>query len=249
MTPWIEKPVPFNIGQGAAAEATPAGPDPYIWWDFSDVSTVTKDGSNIVSQVDDKSGNDFHLTVGAPDATAKPLWVSSGQNGNNDLDFDGDKFMATYMAGLLVATPSTIFIVCEASDNAGGDRSPLGFKKAGAYQGDMYLPRTAAGANQFYFAQIGAASAFFETGIIDTWHTWTSISTSGASSLRMDGVEKATNTATGSSTPDQVIIGTNHLFNSYLDRSIGEIRIYNEELTTDQIETIEATLKTKWGTP
>ena len=65
----------------------------------------------------------------------------------------------------------------------------------------------------------------------------------------MDGVEKATNTATGSSTPDQVIIGTNHLFNSYLDRSIGEIRIYNEELTTDQIETIEATLKTKWGTP
>ena len=227
-----------------------AFPDPHLWYDFADISTITKSGSNLVSSVENKGDAGFDAPLTNSGST-QPLWVSSGQNGNNDINFAGNKFLATDIAqfDIQLFSPFITFIVCQAGDNSGTDPSPFGFIKDAAYQGDFYCPRTyIAPGNQFYLHQIGL-SEFTETGIIDTWHTWTSISTSGASSLRMDGVEKATNTATGSSTPDQVIIGTNHLFNSYLDRSIGEIRIYNEELTTDQIETIEATLKTKWGTP
>ena len=233
-----------------------AFPDPHLWYDFSDVSTITKDGSNLVLSVENKgdAGFDSPLTwdgASSPIVGAKPLWVSSGQNGNNDIDFAGNKLLATDVGefDIQLHSPYITFVVCEASDNSGTDRSPLGFIKDASYQGDFYCPRTYLPANnQFYFHQIGL-SEFTETGIIDTWHVWTSICKSGASSLRMDGVEKASNTSTGSNDPKQMLVGTNHLANSFLDRPIGEIKIYNEELTIEQIETIEGDLETKWGTP
>ncbi|MDH3339799.1 MAG: hypothetical protein OEL84_00785 [Nitrosopumilus sp.] len=72
------------------------------WWDASDAATITKDGSDRVSQWDDKSGQDNHLT-NAVSAT-QPLWVSAAQNGLDVIRFNGtDELIdrATYTGGAL----------------------------------------------------------------------------------------------------------------------------------------------------
>jgi len=49
-----------------------------LWLDAADASTITKDGSNMVSQWNDKSGNDRHVSQsGSP----KPTYVETGFNG------------------------------------------------------------------------------------------------------------------------------------------------------------------------
>lgn len=47
-----------------------------LWFDFTDENTITKDGSNYVSQVNDISGNNRHLTQ--TDAARKPTWSTAG---------------------------------------------------------------------------------------------------------------------------------------------------------------------------
>jgi len=64
------------------------------WYDASDDGTITKDVSNFVSQVDDKSGNNRHIEqiVGS----RQPLYVNGGADFNNEnvLRFDGtDDFL------------------------------------------------------------------------------------------------------------------------------------------------------------
>ncbi len=77
----------LNTG-GSAAFWTPANLSSLAaWYDASDISTINKDGSNYVSQWDDKSGNDNHLLQST--GTDQPLYDSS----NNLINFSG-----TYMS-------------------------------------------------------------------------------------------------------------------------------------------------------
>jgi len=67
---------------------TPADIDTVAWYDVSDISTVTTNGSNI-SQLDDKSGNDFHLTQAS--GGAQPFYVADGIGGLPAMQsFQGD---------------------------------------------------------------------------------------------------------------------------------------------------------------
>jgi len=67
---------------------TPADIDTVAWYDVSDISTVTTNGSN-VSQLDDKSGNDFHLTQAS--GGAQPFYVEDGIGGLPAMQsFQGD---------------------------------------------------------------------------------------------------------------------------------------------------------------
>ena len=65
---------------------TPALISTALWLDAADASTVTADGSNLVSQINDKSGNARHFTAST---TARPTYTSGGQNARNVLTFNG----------------------------------------------------------------------------------------------------------------------------------------------------------------
>jgi len=54
------------------------------WWDFSDASTITLNGSDI-SQIDDKSPKANHLAQAT--ATKQPARITAGQNGFDTADF------------------------------------------------------------------------------------------------------------------------------------------------------------------
>lgn len=87
-----------------------------LWLDSSDVASITKDGSDIVSQWSDKSGLGNHCTQ--VNATNRPLYTASG------IDFDGND---NYLAGpvvstLITASDYTMFcvFVADAIDTTGG---------------------------------------------------------------------------------------------------------------------------------
>jgi len=58
------------------------------WWDTTDVSTITfRTGTDYIEQIDDKSGNDYHLIQ--PTATNQPIWSASTLGSVSAATFDG----------------------------------------------------------------------------------------------------------------------------------------------------------------
>ena len=58
-----------------------------LWLDAADASTITKDGSDLVSQWNDKSGNGRNATASS---TARPTYSATSFNGKPGLVFDGN---------------------------------------------------------------------------------------------------------------------------------------------------------------
>lgn len=58
-----------------------------LWFDAADSGTITKDGSNLVSQWSDKSGNNYHATQST--SGAKPTHTANGLNGKSVVTFGG----------------------------------------------------------------------------------------------------------------------------------------------------------------
>ena len=85
-------PIPFRYEPGvfmSAGEAAIRAGNTVAWYDSSDLTTITKDGGNLVSRWNDKllSGHDLIQATG----TNQPLWVV-----NDGVLFDGvDNFMRT----------------------------------------------------------------------------------------------------------------------------------------------------------
>lgn len=68
------------VGSSAnAALWTPEEITTAMWLDASDSDTITVDGFNRVSQWDDKSGNDLHVTQGT--ASRRPIYSTTGWGG------------------------------------------------------------------------------------------------------------------------------------------------------------------------
>lgn len=91
---------------------SPLSLSPALWLDASDTATITSSGGS-VSQWDDKSGNNHHVTQST--AGAKPTTGSATQNGLNVLSFDGGDRLSwatpwvigTSYTLLAVVTPSS----------------------------------------------------------------------------------------------------------------------------------------------
>lgn len=86
-------------------------PNLKLWLRATDLNTITKDGSNFVSQWQDQSGNGNHFVSSG---SSTPLYEASAINGLGGITFDGnDDYMATSSGGVLINTalPATIIMV------------------------------------------------------------------------------------------------------------------------------------------
>lgn len=89
------------------ADFDPSAVSGLQFWARSDQG-ITKDGSDLVSQWNDISGNARHLT----EATNKPLWVDTLINGYPAIRFDGSNDVLT-STSFSLSQPMTVFIVCK----------------------------------------------------------------------------------------------------------------------------------------
>ena len=210
-----------------------------LWLDADDSSTITKDGSNLVSQWNDKSdqGNNVAQTTG----TEQPLWVDGVQNGKPIIRFDGvdnSLFRAAYTGGT-ITQPNTWFVVLKmptsyfdyAISSQNTARQLLASGNSTAITFDMY------------------AGTELETTDIDTSNIllYTLVFNGASSSARRSESAYLSGNA-GTNGMAGVILGMRFSAGTgHGNPDIAEILIYDVALSTTDRDTIEDYLTAKWG--
>jgi len=214
----------------------------YAWYDMSEVATITKDGSNRVSKVENKEGTtarDLLQSTGGD----QPLWVSADRNGLDVVDFDGDRWLQTASALTEISQPVTIFIVLE---TPAGDSSQRWFYNTHSDVSQNFATYCNEGGadtsammvdNQLYVTFIAGAGS------------WQYVSTqfnTTDSKLRYGGVEilsgdLGTNGMSGS------ILGAWKYNGNWIETPVGEFIIYDKLVSGSELTSMETYLKEKWG--
>ena len=208
----------------AAGSSCPADicTDLKAWWDFSDIDTITKDGSDKVSQVDDKSGNGYDLVQAT--ASGQPLWKSAERNGLDAVDFGTAGFMKAQWddlsqphitGGVCYMPPSSSTYqdnIYDVYSSVGGD-SGGGFANDDTNQLVIYSPS-------------GVYTS--SSGFTATWKYFLNVYGSSGD-LRMNGVSKNTGD-TGSTAYNGITVNRHRTSATYGEIIAGEFFVYTSAL-------------------
>jgi hypothetical protein len=212
--------------------------DLHGWYDCSDLTTITKDGSDRVSQIDDKSGNNFDLVQAT--ASKQPLWVDDGQNGIDTVDFAGDRTIQVDWTD--ISQPVTIAIAC---------RSPASTSSEGriwdGYTDSMgfYNEAPIIGGNMNIFAPSGVG--YSKVGFVSVWEYFTNIYDTTSSIARAGGVQQATGNV-GTNQSKGITLSSSRNESAGMGQIIcGEVTIYDKAVSGTELTDLETYLKDKWG--
>lgn len=240
-----------------------------VWLDASDTTTITQ-SSNAVSAWTDKSANAYvfqQLT-----AVNKPTTNTRTLNSLNVLDFDGtgDFLESTAAAStwnfMHNATGSTIFMVVNTDANAGAN-ALLSTNVGGATTPGVYYYVAPGGADQYHRVLVSGTTATYNVNNrIDAAAVWLN-GTTQALGLLTDASNATTylraklyrnnntNVAVNGGA-DGGVYSTNNATNTlnicggagnYLNGVVGEIIIYNSQLSSGDIASNMTYLSSKWG--
>jgi hypothetical protein len=217
------------------------------WFDFADISTlwkdtarssaVTADGDRIKG-VTDKSGSGFHLSQAGTGATYK----TAIQNGKSIARFSAaaTEFLE-HPTTPVASQPTTVFAVAKPTASA-ALKTIFGADSVTAAHDAALLVAATTGFYEIYAGSILAGAVDVTGG----WHVFTSLFNGASSSQRKDGSGSVGNAGTGDYTGYNV--GGRSDDSSKMLGDIGEVLVYTGDKTAN-FATIEAGLKTKWGTP
>lgn len=207
------------------------------WWDWSDASTVTLNGSNI-SETADKSGNGHTLVQ--PVAASQPPYT--GTINGKKARGEGSLYNNTTFS---VSQPNTFFFAGQVTTlHPSGSRRLFDNTISGARQ-------TVTLFNTGEVAMFGGTFLFVPgSGVVGSGDRFVSAHTfSGASSrVRLNGTTITTGNP-GTNNLAAIAIGAQNTTSvEPFPGLIGECLMYGS-LSIAEIQSIEAYLKKKWGTP
>lgn len=214
-----------------------------LWLDASDESTITESGGS-VSQWDDKSGNDYHVTQGT--GANQPTTGTRTVNGLNALDFDGTSSYFDADSGIysIPSGNNTYFVVLDLDNPATGQRLLNGTVGAGTRWGAVIDPS----GNRLRCVN---NTSFTSTDVSVTFSTGVQLASFRREGSTVDGFHNdATSTdSTGVSvTLDDASIGRfNPAGSDYLTGAICEILVFSRALTVSELNQIRSYLADKWG--
>jgi len=217
-----------------------------IWLDASDITTITK-SSDLVSQWDDKSGNGYDYVQAT--GSSQPKWLSANKNGLDVVDFalaSTERFMKQGSAFTEISQPITIFTAAVLPEAGATGNHTLydgleALKRAG-FQGEQ----SAGNSQQYLFG----GAALYTGGDIGelAWGTVYCLY-NGATESEVDtlGVNRAignggTNGITG------LTLGAQPTPDNYGRMKIGEIIVYDGNISGDDKALVIGYLQTKWDT-
>tara|TARA_Y100000310_G_scaffold283324_1_gene305208 strand:+ start:247 stop:969 length:723 start_codon:yes stop_codon:yes gene_type:complete len=201
------------------------------WYDASDSTTVTKDGSDRVSQWDDKKGS-ADLTQST--SGSQPLLVEGDLNDLDVINFTNDRDMA--VTSTSASQPTTWYLVATAPAATGTTRRPL---TCGTQQ---FF--TSATSNRF---SIYAGEQLNFTATLGTtqFYVWTLRFNGASSDLLVDDTSKVSGDAgTGTINGTLNIAGA---FGNYSNNKFAEILRYDSDVSSDDNDSIITYLNDKWG--
>ncbi|MCC7259478.1 MAG: FG-GAP repeat protein [Alphaproteobacteria bacterium] len=221
-----------------------------LWADASDTASITKNGSNQVSQWNDKSGQNNHLTQAS--ATEKPLSGTRTLNGLNVLDFISDDSLATaWPWAAPVSFPITAFLVAGQDIPVPGAGAGGVFidGKEGATSGGWFCLGSGYGVD--YYVEDGPDVALGT--VADTNPKLFSIQiddspgTLDNTRLYVDGILRAgpANGADPGAALNNLSVG--RWWSDGIDGFIGELIIYQGKLSDQDRKRVECYLSKKWA--
>ena len=229
-----------------AGEAASINPPPVsgyqVWFDASDAASITE-SSGVVTQWSDKSGHGYHLIQ--PTTGLAPTRIST--NGYTAIQFDGvDNYMTN--AIMPMATTSTWFIaICP------------GTTTLRWYFGNYIYPYHSVYGNVWLYAYNGDDSIYLANyqgtfAYMPYRGDWMGVAR-GVVSCRYKSESPHTitvrkngypvNGATKGSAASGIVSQTCRMANG----SWHELLIFNRPLSDEEVLSVEAYLKAKWGTP
>lgn len=233
------------------------------WWDAADASTITKDGSNLVSAWTDKSGNSRDLAQAT--GTNQPTWTASVLNGFPAIDFDGtDNYMIS-TTNLLTGTSGEVWMVVvsdavsstltafSASDTA-GDVNKFEFQPGNATTSRVQL-------NTYNASTNNAVRATTTTLANGTVYLVRFASSGTAWTVQVNGTDESLTAVVGSNTGDWfgdvaaidnfvmgcVVDNTNPSGTRFFNGRVCEMVITSAALNTHKATAMWGYLAAKWG--
>tara|TARA_R110000824_G_scaffold231518_1_gene419421 strand:- start:184 stop:870 length:687 start_codon:yes stop_codon:yes gene_type:complete len=199
------------------------------WYDVSDSSTVTKDGSNLISNIADKKGSSpFVQATGS----SQPSWISGGQNGLDTMSIVSGKSIHT-PSFATVAKPLFQFFVMKTPPNTGGNQQLLSQDVVTGM--DFY--RQASNV----FSMLSTSSVSVTVSITQKWVmvVFDGTEGSGNASLQVDGTK-----ATGTTSATDINLVS--CLGSATAWELGEMLLYSSALSSDDQTEIKDYLTSKW---
>lgn len=228
---------PFRFASGGGGTAPDEISDMIFWHDASDSSTITKDGSNFVSQIDDKSGNAYHLTSSG---SSRPVWTSADRNGLDVIDYSGGTYAMAHTAFTEIAQPLTIFAVMQAPSTGQAFID-------GIVNGNRTTIHCGGGSNHF---RINAGTTLGGgTTVASNWVYGQSIYNGTSSSFDFtDGTNTETASGdAGTQSTTGIVMGRFFVASDWYAKKFAEIIMYNKEVTGDELTGLRDHLSSKWG--
>ena len=236
------------------------------WYDMAEVSTITfRTGTTYIEQIDDKSGNDYHLTNST--ATNQPLYSASTLNGSySAATFNGiDNWITADRGTTDTISAQTYFVMSNAKDKAGLPGVGTGNQLDGKFlilgpsittfnTDTPYISRDNSGSDynlktfgDFYYTPVSNFSG--ETYYAYAANTNDSL---GITNYAVNGETTGFTQTTGSTTYDwrYTRLGGNlHNYNDFVQKAygeVGEVLIYDTDLPITNINIIDRYLQYKW---
>jgi len=205
------------------------------WYDASDITTITKDGSDRVSQWDDKKGDENLLQA---TGGTQPLWLSASQNGLDTIDFVSDRQMQV-TDGTIVVQPQSFYIVFEFP--AINNTTTMRFFNNET--NDQQLLHS--GVSDRITIDSGIALTFVEA-LSTTWVIARIIFNGASSSLFIDGVSKISGD-TGTDSADGMVVMGSQVPGDFGQSDVGEMLRYDAVLSSDDNASVMTYLADRWG--
>jgi len=231
-----------------------------MWYDFNDTTQMTYDGANVVSAVNDKSGNNYDLTASVGH---RPLLTTdSTYGGNNCLEFSGGTSSATRQA-LIHELPSnrtgltanTMFAVFRMERDAT-------LSQSNPYQitnstGDRLWGQYFYSTNLFRVSYPGAQYSPYDTLITEypyvlLYQSQKTNSPYAIVNSQINGTNPSNYVSDAYDLPqfDHISIGARTEFGGWADAmkgNFGEFIFYDRELTPSEIVQVVNYLEDKWN--
>ena len=198
-------------------------------------ANVTKDGSNLVSEITDMSGNGHHLVQAT--ASKQPVWTDAQLNGHPVLNFDGNDDLIEVAFGTTYARPNTIFVVFNIEALTGWFQA--------IYQGGTTNGYTWAFNTEQLTTNGGAGNGGYLKPAPFGYMLETTVMEISNDKMYENGVLKNSENL-GNGGVDGMGLGSTWAPNVALDGNIAELLFYSRQLTTAERETVEAYLMNKY---
>ncbi|HYG78294.1 MAG TPA: autotransporter-associated beta strand repeat-containing protein [Planctomycetota bacterium] len=202
-----------------------------VWLDASDSSTIVKDGSNLVQQWNDKSGNGRNFTA---TGSQTPLFVNNALNGMSALRLDGVDDRLSLNS---VTNPATVFIV-----NRVATQTSLDGIYGSSNPGDKGI-RSHTAATPVEWRHPGDGNDFTNGG---SGQIYINGVATNAYALNTANVLSAARGSTFTAAYNNTHLGWYFDLTRVFDGDIAEVLIYETALSTAQRQAVENYLMLKW---